>query len=197
MQIALHDIRRIGYKKIFSYFIEDFDYNIIDEIKNLNSSIYSYDDSAFSVLNNWGSAEDIISSDYFGFYNLVNNYTPMVSEVGAETITKRKFRNTWQKMWTNISKDMEIPEDNIKILADCGIRLVHYLYNSNLSKEDIAKNFRLNDILKFYNVIFKWTIFSDKELNFKKNDMTHIDVLELISLKSPNKFCKFMLKNVQ
>lgn len=186
MQIALHNIREIGYKKIYMYFK---DLNILEDIKSVNSDLYDYNTSSYSFLNNWTEKTYNLLSLYKGFCDLVDTYTPLIDNVGVDTITKRKFRNTWGKIWKNIAKDLKLSDEIAKILEDCGIRLASYLIDESTN---FINNSTLLNVLDFYNAFLKWSIFTEKELNFKKNELTHITLLEKIALSDSNEFNIFV-----
>ena len=193
MQIALHDIRRFGYIKIFN---ELCDSKFIESVKDFNNKIYNYDESSFSVLNKWEEMEPSLNEIYDGFVMLINSYTPMVTNVGVDIIAKRKIRNTWTKIWLNIKRSVLIDDDTINILSDCGIRLVHYLYDKKYNdKESVDED--VSKVLKLYNTLLKWSIFSEKELNFKKNNLDHLQVIEIMIINSDENFVDFILRNIK
>ena len=189
MQIALHDIRRFGYTKICK--VHDI-CQIIDNLKELYIDLDIYDDSSFSVLNNWADMQPYLSNYFSGFVDLVNNYTPLVEDVGVDIVAKRKFRNTWNKIWKNISNDLKWDKVTTDLLSNFGIKLVYFLSSS----DNIEISDNLYDIIEFYTLLFKWSIFTEKELNFERNNLTHVQVIEIMTIQSNKDFANFILKKI-
>lgn len=178
MQIALQDIRRWGNKKIsLKYFqTSESKFRFINRIASYNNQNYSIKASPYSVPSIWTKVD--FSRNLRGIYDSFLDFTyscePLLDNVVADDIVKRKFRNTWTKLWSNLAKDLDLSSSEEKVLMEFGLRLA-FIVNSGVNlNED------LNEILEFYNIIIKWSLFTQKECNFDRNGMNHLDIIDML-----------------
>lgn len=187
MQFALQDIRKWGYKKIaLKYFnTSESRFRFINRITLYNAQYYNIKASPYSIPSIWSKVElgRSLKSTYISFLNFAYSCEPLLDNVVADDIVKRKFRNTWTKLWSNFSKDLGLSDSEEKVLMEFGIRLAFIINEQGvLFSED------LNEILEFYNAVIKWSLFTQKEGNIYRNDLEPLDIIDLLIFKDSHDF---------
>lgn len=193
MQLALQDIKILGYKKIGRRYLNS---EFISKLKDINNLYYSMRIPAYSLLNKWYLVESLAKDENIrGYTSFVYGLEPMIGLTDSpDASSKRKCRNSWSSIWDNIGSISELDECEIMVLSDFGLKIL-FIYASCMIKGndeldkfccynnlscDLYKD--LQDILNFYNVVLTWALFTQQESNFTKNNLSFIDVLSMLVL---------------
>lgn len=176
MQIALQDIRTLGYKKLAKFYLNDKDF--FDNLQYLNTLYCTMKIPAYSLLNKWSCLSDeLLSSDKIkGYTSFVYSLEPMIDFESPSNASKRKCRNMWLSIWDNFGATAGLADYQIILLRDFGLKLLFIISDCENEKIKLL----CEDILKFYNRILKWSIFTQQESNFTKNNLSFIDVLSML-----------------
>lgn len=207
MQIALQDIRTLGYKKIAKFFLEDVS-KFFEDLQYLNNLYYNMKIPAYSLLNKWtlvdnNLSEEAKSTTVRGYYLFVNSLEPLIClEEVPSCSAKRKCRNMWSSIWNNFGLVSNIEGYQITLLKDFGLKALFIFANYNSDNEDLKKlcfNMSIEDdnlysvllrVLDFYNIILTWSVFSQQESNFTKNNLSFVDVLCSLVVDNKDDFKK-------
>lgn len=169
MQFGLQDIRRWGNRKALQEFPLG---GILGEVSGLAERHYGKCSSPYSFPAQWGMVQ---GSVYAGLYTFMLYCEPMIGSVQVDAICKRRFRNMWNRVWDNIAQDFSLTDSEKELLSGFGIQLAF-----------IAQD--LGIVTRFYNFLLKWAIFSSNCLNFEKNDMTALGVVDMLVCMQPGQF---------
>ena len=208
MQIALQDIRTLGYKKISKFYLDEIDKDkFFKDLQSLNTLYCAMKIPAYSLLNKWYLIEDFITpndENIRGYSLFVYNLEPMINLETPSDSAKRKCRNTWFSIWDNFGSIAGLEGYQITLLKDFGLKVL-FIYANHMSKSseisklcsgtDLHDYDLLLSILDFYNVILTWAIFTQQESNFTKNNLSFIDVLSMLVTNNSEEF-KCNLKSV-
>lgn len=201
MQIALQDIRVLGYNKINKCYLDSHNRELFfDKLNSVNTLFNAMKIPAYSLLNKWSLLEDVKDSKEIEGYSIFIHYVePMIDLDKPTSSSKRKCRNTWDSIWDNFGVVIGLEDYQISIVKEFGLKLLFLfaLYNSpteDLNKlccsliisESIYK--LVEDLLEFYNIVLKWAIFTQQEENFNKNNLSFIDVLRILVVDDKEDF---------
>lgn len=202
MQIALQDIRTLGYKKIMlGYTDEDSSsLSFLEDLKSINILFYTMKIPAYSLLNKWkllGNNNNL--EEIRGYSLLVHNLEPMIDIAEPTASSKRKCRNTWDSIWSNFGIVNCLEDYEINLIKDFGIKLLFIFVNQCIDDESISalcNETRVSDnmlislkhIMNFYNSVLTWSMFTQQESNFTKNDLCFIDVLNMLVVDDSTSF---------
>lgn len=190
MQLALQDIRCMGYNKIFNFYIEN-KAEFFEMLRELNNKFYNLRVPAYSFLDKWHSisvkATDVDKSKRLkGYFTYVNSLEPLIDAEEKPSISaKRRCRNTWNTIWNNFSLVSGLQEHEISLLQDLGLKLPFICFT--IENDDF-----LARVLNFYNIVLTWSVFCQQESNFSKNSMTFIDVLNTLAITNKSSFEDFI-----
>lgn len=190
MQIGLHDIRELGYSKIF---MQDSLGDIFAQLyafdckyKNINIRPYSFlsklsvEDSRYEQVQKtgmWGMLK---------FIKLVNAFLPYTE---VTNYAKTKFRYNYEAMWSSIKEATTLTDAAISLLSDFALKLPFIDAPVPMS------------IVQLYNTIFVWyciTATQDDLLSWngvvakgKKSDLASL--LSLMICNTSEQFCNRIL----
>lgn len=199
MQIALQDIRVLGYKKIIRYYSGDRFKRIMAGIEELDCLYYDVKIAPYSLLNKWKLLSEIKDRDEIrGYSLLVYSLEPMIDFEIASDASKRKCRNTWNSLWVNFGTVFGLESWKIMRIRDVGLKILFIYANYCTSSSEISaicKNNNvipnielLEDILDFYNTVLIWSVFSQQESNFTKNNLSFLDILSMLVVDTDDEF---------
>lgn len=196
MQISLQDIRLLGYKKLYNIFFEESKF-LDAKIQALSTVYCNLRIPAYSLLNKWNLVQNLNKEDIKGYSMLVHSLEPMIDIDNPSDSAKRKCRNTWGSIFENFGEASKLEKYEVVVLKDVGLKLPFIYANSistNESNSDLEKLCKdciiprsddlfdnLEVALDFYNYILIWAVFTQQESNFSKNNMSHLDVLSLLT----------------
>lgn len=196
MQIALQDYRRWGNLKVVEFMQNSYKVSIEDimsAVSKFNSKYYDIDCVTYSFPDNWVKIKDDVSYKYDGLEMLMYSIEPFIDTGSVDAVCKRKFRNTWTKIWSNFTKDVNLSETEMVLLSDFGIRLAYALSKD----KNLHKNKDIAILLYFYNSILKWSYFTFNEIAFSRNNVTYEEVLDYLIVKPTSYFVDEFVFNVQ
>lgn len=207
MQIALQDIRTLGYKKLMLNYASKSESSLkfLEDLQSINIIFYNMKIPAYSLLNKWKLLSDILSDDSIdkrkirGYSLLVHSLEPMIDVDEPSASAKRKCRNTWDSIWNNFGSVNSLADYEVNLIKDFGIKLLFIYINQNVNDNillSLCNNERvpsrlldsLNEIVEFYNSILTWSIFTQQESNFTKNELCFLDVLYMLVVDSSKSF---------
>lgn len=190
MQIGLHDIRELGYSKIFmqdnigDVFTQL--YRLDYKYKNINIRPYSFlsklsvEDSRYEQVQKtgmWGMLK---------FIKLVNAFLPYTE---VTNYAKTKFRYNYEAMWSSIQEATTLTDSAITLLSDLALKIPFI-------DEPVPMS-----IVQLYNTIFVWyciTATQDDLLAWngvveknKKPDLASL--LRLMICNTSEQFCSNIL----
>lgn len=211
MQIALQDIRTLGYKKISKFYLsKESKEKFFENLQSLNTLYYTMKIPAYSLLNKWSLVEEFITpndENIRGYSLFVYNLEPMINLESPSDSAKRKCRNMWGSVWDNFGSIAGLEGYQITLLKDFGLKAL-FIYANYISKSDELNKLcastsidnenlykLLLSILDFYNIVLTWAIFTQQESNFTKNNLSFIDVLSMLVVDSGEEF-ECSLKNI-
>lgn len=202
MQIALQDMRTLGYKKIMLGYTDEglSSLSFFEDLKSINILFYNMKIPAYSLLNKWkllGSNSNL--AEIRGYSLLVHALEPMIDIAEPTASSKRKCRNTWNSIWNNFGSVNCLEDYEINLIKDFGIKLLFIFVNQFIDDENISalcNETRVSDtmidslrhIVNFYNSVLIWSIFTQQEINFTKNGLCFIDVLNVLVLDDSESF---------
>lgn len=202
MQIALQDIKVLGYKKISKCYLscESKDF-FFDKLNELNTLFNAMRLPAFSLLNKWSLIDEVKDSKEIEGYSVFIHYIePMIDLDEPTTASKRRCRNSWDSIWNNFGAVANLEDYQVSLMKDFGLKILFifaYFYDTN--NRDLKKlccNLEVSErlyslieeLLEFYNIVLKWAIFTQQESNFSKNDLSFIDVLSTLVVEDKEGF---------
>lgn len=202
MQIALQDIRTLGYKKISKFFLSSNKEEFFNNLQTLNTLYCTMKIPAYSLLNKWYLLEECISSseDSIRGYSLfIYNLEPMIDLESPSDSAKRRCRNTWESIWNNFGSIANLEGYQITLLKDFGLKLLFIYANIQNTNDELIKlcgDTQIKEdmynlvvsMLDFYNVVLTWAIFTQQEVSFTKNNLSFIDVLGMLILDNEKEF---------
>lgn len=189
MQYALYDLRRWGFKKIFSYYEDIFGGRcfLLSEIMSLNNELYEKKNSAYTCIRMWDIISDHIKKEYKGMRLLMLNIEPLITSISVDKACQRRFNNSWIALWREFSKDINIDNSTKVVLSDLGIRLC---YADNVN---IISAYKL-EIVQMYNVLLYWYIFTLSELNMSSFNVKPISMIENLVTMDSKKFIDYIIE---
>ena len=126
MQIAIQDIRKLGFKKISQNFYssEQGKLAFLERLRIENMMLSEYKASAFSFPKMYNKAYKNIKLCYFGIIKFMDMCEPMMRSIDSpDSSVQRKFRNQWNSMWKAVRKDLDLSEESMVMLKNLGIRI--------------------------------------------------------------------------
>lgn len=185
MQLAVQDIRRLGYLKIMSYFYDDYDFD--DCLANVDKEIYDNDNKIYSVPKKWFKIDvNALKENYNGFTCFANFCEPMLGLLNVTECIQRKFRNVWTTIWDFFGKDCGKTPSEVKWLKELGVRLV-YLCGCNIELSEAELK-----VVSFYDTVIKWGIFTRQELCTEYDMSQQMDVLEKLVVLPAEEFVVYV-----
>lgn len=208
MQIALQDIRTLGYKKISKFYLSNEKKgSFFSDLQKLNTLYYTMKIPAYSLLNKWKLISDWTKADDFtetkevrGYSRFIYSLEPMIDLESPSNSAKRKCRNTWDSMWDNFGSISELEDYELTLIKDFGLKILfiycNYFIKDSEELNKLCCNSTLDGslfntlkyILDFYNIILTWAIFTQQESNFNKNGLCFIDVLNMLVMDNYEEF---------
>lgn len=179
MQYALQDIRRWGNRKILNYYFRG---NFYERLCKVNIGGFDVRVSPYSFAKHWGVLQDSLDG-YEGIRLFMLSCEPMIDVIEPDEICKRKFRNTWSKVFKSFCMDTGLDGTKEACLSDLGLRICFMM------KSGVAVP---RDILDFYNLVLMWAMFTQHESNFTKNNYNCNDIIENMVLLSGVDFNNFV-----
>ena len=165
MQIGVQDIRRWGYKKIFGDFCKTEESKRALFARLLILGVDKCACPAFSLPKIWNELDSDVLSKYCGMLGFMHMCEPMIDNIEVDTSVQRRVRNQWGSIWGKFGQDVGLEVDEIAFLMECGMGLC-FMRNAP------------DDILRFFNSVLLWGIFSQSESNFSAVDVTAFQVIE-------------------
>ena len=184
MQIALQDLRKLGFQKIKNSFNWEL---FIFDLKRLDVDLREYKSSPFGVPKKWGTLDKVPLGSYAGILKFMRVVDPTIDYDECTEITQRKFRNMWQRFSSSLAKDICCTEYEEKLIRDVGIKLIYYL---GMGVSDSL------EILTYYNAFITWYLFTLQETNFESKKVTVVDILGYLALYDNKEFVNFVNDNL-
>ena len=148
MHVSNTDIRKYGYEKILSYFVNTAEeqndlllqivetaYNQVKDNKKL---------PAYSVPKLWPKIYATVLDNYsglFSYYTACAKATPISEDLA---VFQRSFSVNWASIWTSLCGLYNLPEDYAPKLAVVGLQLI------------FGGTWVTETVLDFYNIVLKW-----------------------------------------
>lgn len=199
MQIALKDVRNIGYRKIYQgYFHSERHFNdFINKAERLYADLGNVKVKPYSLVNYWDELSKL-SGSTVGIRNLIESIDPLVGVNPRVKFIKAKFRNTWDSIWEKFGEANNLSARTITILSDLCIKIPLVLASYKFESErldklniqldvDIVFEFLLN-VADFCNIILNWYCETQFESILMTNDKTILDALGFLALTSDEDF---------
>lgn len=205
MQIALQDIRTLGYKKIIKYYLNtDKREKFFEDLQSINILYYTMKIPAYSLLNKWSLLEvdDSLRESIRGYSSFIYSLEPMIDLEAPSDSSKRKCRNTWDSVWNTFGSISKLEGYQVTLLKDFGLKVLFIYFNCVSYNDELNKlccNTRIKDerllcvleyMLNFYNVVLTWALFSQQESNFTKNNFSFIGVINMLVVNDEVEFEK-------
>lgn len=203
MQISLQELKLLGYKKIYNMYLRDRNNreSFLNGIRYLDRKFYSMEITAYGLLNRYRIISNIKPEGVMRGYSLfAYSLEPMIGVDDPSLSAKRKCRNIWESMWSNLQKVSRLEGYELDLMDKIGLKIVFiyasYCYryeNKGLNK--LCNDIRLNDnefrmvtsLMGFYNALLTWTVLTQQESNLSKNSMNVNDAMYLL-VEDSNKF---------
>lgn len=194
MQFALHNLRGWGNKKIVQGFYNGAEERdiFLRKISVYNTEYYNLNSSSYSFLRNWAGLSKDLEGVYDGFVQFVYYCVPCIGGVSIDNNGQRRFKNMWFKIWKNIGKDLCFSDAERVLLCEFGIRLAYILDRGIVTGDD-----DLREVVRFYNALIKWALFTQQEENLRKNKYSCTDVVEVLILTPATDFIDRMVMGLE
>lgn len=190
MQIGLHDVRELGYSKIFmqEYIGEVFEelYRLDYHHKDVNVRPYSFLTRLQAEDNDYEKVQKTGMWGMLKFIKLVNAFLPYTE---VTNYAKTKFRYNYEAMWNSIKESTTLTDTAISLLSDVALKIPFI-------DEPIPTS-----IVKLYNTVFVWyciTVTQNDLLAWngvvnkdKKSDLASL--LSLMICNTSEQFCDYIL----
>lgn len=181
MQIAIQDIRKLGFKKISQNFYssEQGKLAFLERLRIENMMLSEYKASAFSFPKMYNKAYKNIKLCYFGIIKFMDMCEPMMRSIDSpDSSVQRKFRNQWNSMWKAVRKDLDLSEESMVMLKNLGIRIALVSDDYIVSSETYA----------FYNVILSWYVYTMSESTIIGLGLSPLRLLEILVVSDAYEF---------
>lgn len=188
MQIALQDVRKLGYKKIMLGLAETPQQReiLFKYLQTIYARLCNIKCSAFSFPKKYHDTVSNTSRYYDGMLRFLRTCEPMIDNIEVTQICQRKFRNQWTSLWQSFSKDLHLSEQESALLCDLGIKL----YFSDDTSPEVL------NVIKLFNSILNWYIFTQSESVTETMGYDVIDLLTMLSTNSNSDFVEFVAFNL-
>lgn len=210
MRLAVQDIRVLGYKKICKEYLwgtkkESF----LDYLRDISTLYCTMKIPAYSWLNKCDIIHDRLGQkdkNIKGYDELLFSFELSIDFSNPSESAKRKCRKTWDKIWDNFGVCAGFEGYQVELLKDFGIKVLFIYLNQDSDNPDLNElcgNTRLegsdlkasfNNLLKFYNSVIMWAMFCMQEANFTKNNMSYLDVLNMLAVIDSKDFYSKLLE---
>ena len=187
MQLAVQDIRRLGFRKIADYFYKSAESKIAfyERLRQTNYSLISYKSSAYSLPKSYANMKDSLTVNYNGIVRFMNFCNPLMEVAKIDAVIQRKVRNQWDSIWKCIQRDLVLTDADTLVLKDLGIRIA-------LVEDELINA----EIFDFFNAILSWYVYSSSEGNLSEVGVDFNDLLEIMVLESSKSFLDIILKGL-
>lgn len=187
MQLAVQDIRRLGFKKIAKSFYKSFESRIAfyERLRQENCSLCNYKSSAYSLPKYYNGIKDNLYGKYNGFIRFIDFCSPMLGVAKVDSVTQRKVRNQWDSLWKCIQRDLTLTDVDINILKELGIRIA-------LAEKELISV----EIYDFYNAVLSWYVYTNSESNLNEMGLDFNNLLEVMVLESSQNFLDIILNGL-
>lgn len=205
MQIALKDVRNIGYRKIYNAsFTSDVAYsNFIREAESLYAELGSLKVQPYSMISYWDKLSNL--EGVSGLKRLVSGIEPLIDVNPRVKFAKAKFRNTWNGIWDNFGKANKLSQANVAMLSELSIKVFVVLafYKSGESKIgrfDISSvlekyyTFMVNMFVGLCDAIVNWYCETQLESMLTARGKNLLDLIEYLSLTNDVLFTDILLE---
>lgn len=180
MQFAIQDVRRLGFKKICQNFYTTIQGKVafLERLRIENMMLSDIKASAYSLPKKYNSIYESLVYNYNGLIRFVDMCEPMMRSLdNPDSSVQRKVRNQWDSLWKCMKKDLDLSDDNIKMLKELGIRIAFH-------NESIVSS----ETYDFYNAILGWYVFTISECSIQELDLSPMDLISIMVLSSANDF---------
>lgn len=187
MQLAVQDIRRLGFKKIAGCFYKSAESKVAfyERLRQENCNLSKYKASAYSLPKYYSSIKNDLVGNYNGFIRFIDFCNPMLGVAKVDSVMQRKVRNQWDSVWKSIQRDLVLTDADTNVLRELGIRIA-------LAEEHLISI----EIFDFYNAILSWYVYTSSEGNLNEVGLDFNDILEVMVLESSQNFLDTILKGL-
>lgn len=199
MQVALKDVRNIGYKKVFKgYFCSERHYNsFIGLSEKLYADLSNIKVQPYSLINYWEEINQLEGSAV-GLKKLITSIEPLIDVNPRVKFVKAKFRNTWDNIWEKFGEVNGLSATTVTMLSDLGIKIPLVIASYECESKKLDKlNIQidveehldfLSSFADFYNIVLTWYCETQFESILITNNKSILDALSFLSLTSNEDF---------
>lgn len=201
MNVSLQDIRNLGYKKINQNFCKntlvevDSKLSFFNNAKELSAVLSTFKMPAYSLMNYWGSIKNVCDIEVRGVKALMLYVEPLLSSLNEPSnAVKRKFRNTWDTIWSKYGEVNKLNISELELLKDLGLKIPIFLASYLIGDAKASKvvkdidvpvdlcNILFDDMCSFYNSVLLWFIFTQSESDLVIRDISLLDILDILTV---------------
>jgi len=203
MNIALQDIRELGYRKIHSSYIRTVGDTVTDEaletINNLSVDLRAFSLQPYGFLKYWVEVKTLGVTDIGGYKSLVSSFNPTLSISEVNESDKRKFRNNWTTIWTKYGEAVGLSDAEVMIVSDVGVKLpivMNAYYDGVCKTLPALKSLDLNELveeglinmIEFYNAVLNWYCITQVEGELVLRSKNVLDIIRVLVEVPPFEF---------
>lgn len=203
MNVSLQDVRHLGYRKIYNYFCgtPSLRKSFISNTERVNTMFSGFKIQPYSFMGYYDSIKGLEDNDGNGIKRLVKNTEPLIDISEPDNASKRKFRNTWNLIWTKFGEVNDISQTEVCILSDLGLKIPLVLSSYTLLDDKATKVTKdlvlddtscLTELCEFYNAVINWFCLTQFESILTVKDKSLFDLIEYVSLVDTEDFTQVL-----